>query len=449
MKPVKAYTFQGKVIVSIIRCLLAVVHVFTGRKWKRPVKNFSENSLLFSLTDVLYLSYKYYFAAIKEWDNPSSPQKIDSRFTPPEISGDAPCVTITAGGDLMPYNWIRKEFCRHLWDDIGTGFFGSDLVIANLETPVDPSQPKGFVPEVMLNHMEFNGSEEMLELFNGEGKYKGFDVLSTANNHSFDKGEQGILNTIALLDRKGIKYCGTSASQSDVMKFPILEKNGMRIAFISATYSLNHLTLPPGKEYLCNHIELNRPDCDLSLIKAQVAFAYEQGADAVVASLHYGNAYQLFPSDHIIDITHRIFTECGVDIILGNHAHNLQPQEFFNFVCPIKKTPKTGYAVYGLGDFIAYDIFTWGHLPIYVTLTLAKTADGVRLKNVAVNPVYTFGHYIHANQRDLRFLNARKLWTDVEKGIYPDYFTGEHIREVLHLKEIFTMVYPGQPGNAS
>ena len=442
MKPVRAYTFQGKAIVFVLHSLLALVSLITGRRWKRPVKGFSENSLRFSLTDVLYLSYKYYYAAITEWDTPESSSKINRTFSPPHVPDGAPEITLTAGGDLMPYNWIQKPFSRHLWDDIGTDLFASDLVFANLETPVDPEQDKGFVPEVMLNHMEFNGTEEMLDIFNGNGHYKGFDVFSTANNHSYDKGEQGIINTIRLLERNGIKYCGTAVSADEVMNFPIIEKNGIRVAFIGASYSLNHLTLPKGKEYLCNHIEVHWPDCDLSLLKQQTEHAYAQDADVVVASLHYGNAYQLFPSDHVIDVTHRIFNECGVDVIIGNHAHNLQPHEFYEFTCPIKKTRKTGYAAYALGDFVAYDIFTWGHLPIYVKLTLAKTGDGVVIKNVTVNPVYTYGHYIDENNRDLRFLDARKLWSDAEQGKYPTFFTNEHKKELGHLKEIFRKVYP-------
>ncbi len=439
MKPVKAFTFKGQWLVAMIRFFLAFVHLLFGKKWRRPRKSFREDPLNYSLMDGLYFGYKYYYRPHELMDDDPSFPKINTCFFAPHLPSDVPTVTISAAGDLMPYEWIDKKFCTHLWDEIGNDFFQSDLVFANLETPVDPSQPLGLVPEVMLNHMEFNASADMFDVFNGNHQYKGFDVLSTANNHSYDKGDEGIINTITFLQKKQIKYCGTAASWEQRHDFPIVERNGIRIAFVAYTYSLNHLTLPLGKEYLCNHIPLNMPNGDLSFIKKQVQMAHHRGADLVVASVHFGNAYQLYPGNHIINNTHRLFDECGVDIILGGHAHNIQPVEYYNFICPITQREKQGVATYCLGDFVAYDIFTWGHLPIWIKLEIAKTSIGAVVKSVKINPVYTLGKYNNRADRELRFLDATKLWKRIKKGEH--HLSHAHEKEALYLKSIYDKVF--------
>ncbi|NJN35494.1 MAG: CapA family protein [Saprospiraceae bacterium] len=100
-------------------------------------------------------------------------------------------------------------------------FFDADIRFANLETPIDPSKPAALVPEVMLNNMNFNGSAAMFDIFNAQnlsqqpaddagrnltqrnvGRKIGFDVLSTANNHSLDMGETGVFATLDFLSEK-------------------------------------------------------------------------------------------------------------------------------------------------------------------------------------------------------------------------------------------------------
>ena len=55
---------------------------------------------------------------------------------------------------------------------------------------------------MMLNNMYFNGDKDMFAVFSGNGQYKGYDVLSFANNHTLDKGKEGLLSTIKFLENK-------------------------------------------------------------------------------------------------------------------------------------------------------------------------------------------------------------------------------------------------------
>ena len=435
MKKIKtchAFTPEGKALVFLMRIIATIIRFFYGKKFDTPLENYLEDARYFKFPsrDLFYFLYKYYHRppTVDDTDGATKAHFAKQNFDDLVPFGfeEKISVTFTAAGDLMPYEWIKKEYCQELWDDIGEDFFSSDIVFANLETPINRSKSASYVPEMMLNDMYFNGSSEMFDIFNGNKKYKGFDVLSTANNHSLDMGEEGLLANIAFLNEKKIPYVGTATSEKDRDNFPVLEKNGVKIAFLAYTYSMNKMLNPEGKTYLCNHIELNKPDVDLQLLKNQVLMAKMKGADLVVASVHYGNAYQAFPSKHIVKNTHRFFDECGVDIVLGGHAHNIQPMENYDFVCPISKERKKGFVIYALGDFIAYDIFTWGHLPVYLKMKISKGIfegkEKTILTKVEAKPVYVCGVYHSKKKRELKLLDAKKLMQNIDNQVVVNDF---------------------------
>ena len=442
MRAVKAHTFFAKTLLAIIVPACYVLKFVKYKKWQYAKNNFSEDPLLYNTKDLIYFAYKYFgFPHQKsniDFDaetffseqhiytlNQDKKENIDNK------------VTLHIGGDLMPYEWIKPSFCKHLWDDIGDDFFNGDLVFANLETPIVKDKKVSYVPEMMLSNMLFNGSDDMFNIFNGNGHYKGFDVLSTANNHSLDMDAEGVEKTIAFLESKKIKYTGTARSIDEQNAFPIIEKNGIKIAFLAYTYSLNQFKNPIDKPYLSNYIELNKPDVSLELIYNHVKIAKSKGADFIVASLHYGNAYQLFPSKHIIDNTHRVFTECGVDLILGGHPHNIQPMEKYTYNCPFTKQSKTGYVVYSLADFVAYDIFLWCHLPVYIKFEVVKVNNITQLNAIEVVPVYMAGNYKNTQNRDLRLLNAERVWEDLKQHKNSFHLTRAQIKEATALENYY------------
>jgi len=441
------FSRKGKVLVAILRFLYALIGVFY-RDWKRPAKDFEENPAFFKAKDVLYLGYKYYIKPpylFPEWVvKHFKEQNFD--FTLPNNFEVESEITLSVGGDLMPYKWIQKPYTEHLWDEVGDFFFGSDIVFANLETPIIPNKPASLVPEVMLSDMHFNANEEMFEIFSGNGKYKGYDVLSTANNHSMDMGKEGVLETIRFLEQKNIAYTGTAKSPEECQHFPILECKDIKIAFLAYTYSLNQFQLAEEEVYLVNTERLNTPNPDLSKIKQDVLLAHKQGADLVMLSLHTGNAYQAYPSEHTINIYHRIFEECGVDAILGSHPHNPQPMEKYTFQCPITQRQKQGFAIYSLADFVAYDIFVLDRLiPLLkLHITKGKTAEGdthTQINRIEVKPVYNWGKKNVSKGKEMRFLDLEALITKLENNQTPPFMSPLCVKEALYLhrywKEVF------------
>jgi poly-gamma-glutamate synthesis protein (capsule biosynthesis protein) len=439
MRAVNANTLTGKIAVLIIRFIGVILYLFKGKKWKYPIHEFSEDPRIYSFTDILYFAYKYYIA----------PHVAGSLNTQTEIyfagqgiekyreESEEEEISLHAGGDLMPYEWIQDKYCQYLWDDIGTDFFSGDVVFANLETPIDLVQKVSHVPEMMLNDMHFNGDENMFRIFNGNNQYKGFDILSTANNHSLDMGASGVDATISFLKQKNIVSVGTASSEAERQEAKIIRKKGINIGFVAYTFSLNKLQNPIGQEYLSNYIEFNKPSINLVALTADVKRTLDAGADIIVASIHYGNAYQAYPSAHIIEVTHRIFSECGVDIIIGGHPHNIQPMEYYSFNCPFTGERKKGFAVYSLADFVAYDIFNWCHLPVYLKINIGKKAGKVMVKNIKAVPVYCCGIYNSSSKRELRFMDATRLWANLSENKIPEFMHNKHIHEARELEKFY------------
>jgi poly-gamma-glutamate synthesis protein (capsule biosynthesis protein) len=118
----------------------------------------------------------------------------------------------------------------------------------------------------------------------------GFTAVSTANNHSLDRKESGILQTIKHLDEAGLLHTGTFASPEERDEPLLLKKDGFTLALLSYTYGTNGIAIPDGKPYMINLI-------DPELIKEDIARAREKGADLVAVALHFGVEYQRQPNE--------------------------------------------------------------------------------------------------------------------------------------------------------
>ncbi|MCY7351903.1 MAG: CapA family protein [Cytophagaceae bacterium] len=440
------FTRRGRRMVALLRGLYSILGLFFGKKWQKPRPDFEENPRESSFLGAIYLGYKYYYRppvkAEPGIEDYFRQQNLD--FTPPAGFIAQKQITISAGGDLMPYERINPGSAEHLWDDVGDFFFGADVVVANLETPIVSHLPVVAVPEVMLNDMRFNGSEAMFQVFSGNekfknGRYRGYDVLSTANNHSLDQGPEGIFETLNFLEKHKVLATGTARSAQERERIPMIERQGINVAFIAWTYSLNKFLPPTHQPWLVNYARLNRPGEPLDQLVADVYRARKQGADIVILLLHTGNAYQAFPSAHTVDTYHRIFEQSGVDVILGSHPHNPQPMERYAFADPATGRIKQGFAIYSLADFVAYDIFVWDRLVPLLRLTVQKgrlhNQPYTQLTNVQVLPVYNWGQRDAKNCQagEIRFLDLKKTVRLVGQGKRPPFLSDLCVAELTHL----------------
>lgn len=366
--PVYGWSATGNFFLWPLKMVFRWLSLMKGKSWDLPKPNFEENPVNFSWKDALYLGMKYYGRPHENVDLISPERQLKER------DAETADLTIHAGGDLMPYEVMLNDKSDGLWSLCGDHFFGSDITMANLETPMDFSKKSSYVPELMLNDMLFNGSRELWNIFTASERYT-YDYVSLANNHMLDSGVDSLKNTLHMLEAKGISYSGAK-SNAELPNFVILEKKGYKIGIVNYTYSLNRIVPDNDSKDLICHLRLNDPKTDLAPLAKALREARAAGSDIVIASLHMGNAYQCYPSQHIRDRIREIFEQGSPDIILVHHPHNLQPSEVVHFKDQLHGIDKRGLVYYSLGDFVAYDIFSWSHLTGYATLKIGRSKTG-------------------------------------------------------------------------
>ncbi len=170
----------------------------------------------------------------------------------------------------------------------------------------------------------------------------GIDVVSTANNHSMDTNESGVIATLDELDKIGLSHTGTYRSKEEQDKILIKEVNGIKIAFLSFTYGTNGIPVPSGKSYLVNLI-------DEDLMLKQINLAKKEKPDIICVSMHWGIEYSQKQSKEQEKQAEFLFKN-GVDIIIGNHAHVVEPMEKRTITLE-DGTEKEVFVVYALRKF--------------------------------------------------------------------------------------------------
>lgn len=158
----------------------------------------------------------------------------------------------------------------------------------------------------------------------------GFAVLNLANNHALQHGEDAFRDTVRMLGEAGIAACGVSAGDYRSAAPAIVERNGLRIAFLG--YSLR------PRQYFTREPIYAEGFHEPLLEDVRRARA---AADCVVVSLHWGSEFIDRPAPDEIAIAHRI-VDAGADLIIGHHPHVLRGIE------------RRGRAtiVYSLGNFV-------------------------------------------------------------------------------------------------
>lgn len=427
--------------ITLLKALLYVIGFFKGEKYKYS-QEYEDNFKYMDVEEKIWWGYK---SVIKQIENAEKGKGIedyfayqDLNFEPDEFFTVKNKITLTVGGDLNSSELITPENTEHLWDDVEDFYFNADIVCANLEAPIVPSKASAGVPGMCLTAPKLNTSPEMFERFIHGGK--GINFFSTANNHSLDQGEKGVIDTLDFLDTKGYKYVGTSRTKEEQDNIPVIEKNGIKVAFISYTYCLNGEDPIPGKEYMTNEIRLNKPDTDISLIEKHVKIARDKGADIVAAILHWSIEFETYPIENIIKMGHRIM-ECGVDMILGGHPHVAQPMEKYGFYDPIQKRNKEGFIVYSLGELVSLNLFSKNsRIANLVKLEISEGIENdnrvVKITDLKVLPIYTYFKNMKNVKSDYKVLDFIKILKDLENGKNLYDFSENDIEELKRLEQL-------------
>ena len=234
-------------------------------------------------------------------------------------------VDILFAGDLMldRYNRtvIAKRGVEYFTKDFNRIFWGQDLNILNLEGPVTDNQSVSIDTE-MENPMHFKFTFDKNSTKNFFA-YNRINVVNLGNNHILNFGEDGAQETVDFLKENKMDYFGSPLDE----KSSYIEKNinGLKIALV-------------------NYNRFYKLGSDNTVNKIKEA---KKKNDAVIVYTHWGNEYELMPSESQKNIAHN-FIDSGADLIIGSHPHVVQPIEIY----------KNKAIFYSLGNFVFDQYFS-------------------------------------------------------------------------------------------
>ena len=164
-------------------------------------------------------------------------------------------------------------------------------------------------------------------------KNAGFDLVTTANNHLLDMGVDGAKRTINILNEKNIAFIGSyqSAEDKSRSRVKVVEKNGMKMAFLAYTYGANNFN---PKQLMSKELSSltslivgnNNPEFQnvLAAVYNDFELAKSYKPDLIIVLPHWGTQFADEP-DNFQKFWSEIFLSLGADIILGDHTHSVQP----------------------------------------------------------------------------------------------------------------------------
>ena len=333
---------------------------------------------------------------------PVEPEVVQPAEPEPEPIVKTATATIAATGDvLMHYPVIKTGQVsgggEYNFDSIFT-YFNSyvadvDYAVANLETTLSgldngygyQGYPRFNCPDGIVSSLE----------------RAGFDMLLTANNHSYDTGEKGFLRTLSVVDEAGLDRIGTYLNTEEP-RYHIEDINGIKVGMLCYTYetedddpalkSLNGIRLNENTTPLVNTFSYLRLDEFYAELEGHLTAMESAGAQASVLFIHWGNEYQLRENDNQRAMAQTI-CDLGVDVIVGGHPHVVQPVELLT----AQNDPDhTTVCLYSMGNAVSnqrlermpsYDGYTEDGVLFQVTF--ASYSDGtVMLESAELLPTW-------------------------------------------------------------
>ena len=312
------------------------------------------------------------------------------------------------GSDTYNFKPMVRNL-RQFTEKCDINYYNQETVLAGDELPVS-SYP------MFVNPTE--AGDAMVNI--------GYNLVSTATNHSLDGGEDGVLAQYDYWKKqKDVLMTGTYNSQQSRDEVRIKECNGIRYTMLSYTYATNGIPLPEGKDYLVNvwptDFDINDPKSDQEYInyKKQVKKDIEAVRDKVdflIVTMHSGVEYAVDESEYQRD-TAKFLAENGADLVIGTHPHVIQPAEY-------------------IGDTLVY--YSLGNL------LCAQMQDEYYNKVTSILATFTVNKETTNGETKITFTNLQHelLYSYYNQGTWGEYcvipFSNKEIKEFMpEYKEVY------------
>ncbi len=243
-------------------------------------------------------------------------------------------LTVTVSGDLLWHEevWASGENGDGTWNfadmfaDVKPMIEGADMAVCHQETVFAP--PEG----PYLGYPGFQSPPQVIDAI----KDTGWDMCTTASNHSVDAGTERLFRTLDTFDAADILHSGAARSPEE-MEAPRIftAANGARVAVVTGTYGTNGI--PVEYPWMLG-------DLDPANLLGKAAAARAAGADIVMVAMHAGEEAVVEPTQQQVELAQALTASPDVDVVYGHHIHAVQPIEMVN----------GKWVIYGLGNMVAH-----------------------------------------------------------------------------------------------
>lgn len=260
----------------------------------------------------------------------------------------------------------------------------ADLSIGVLETTFAGGKYTGYPV--------FNSPDEALIAV----KNSGIGIVNYAHNHILDSGSIGFKRTLDVTSKNGIEYVGV---RKDEKAAPYLIKDikDAKVGIISyvfettenkGTRTINSISIPKDVMNLINTFNYKELDKFYKNIDSNIKEMKSKGVNFIVASLHWGEEYDTEPNSYQKNIAKKL-NELGVDLLLGEHPHVIQPYEV------IKGAERDTLVTYSQGNFLSNQCYERlsnrltedGYM---LEVTLQKYGERIKIKNCEIIPTWVY-----------------------------------------------------------
>lgn len=271
----------------------------------------------------------------------------------------------------------------------------ADYAVGNLETTLAGSAyPYSGYPQ-------FNCPDGIVPSLQAAG----FDMLLTANNHTYDTRATGFYRTQEIIRAYEMDYLGTIDAPGAPL-WQILDLNGIQIGVICYTYetddnpdskALNGIPMNAETAALIGTFSYGQLDTFYGEMAQQIEAMETAGAEAVVLYIHWGDEYQTRQNATQSAMAQRL-CDLGVDVIVGGHPHVVQPMQLLTST--VDESHKT-VCLYSTGNILSNQRISQmslktGHTEdgLLLSVTFAKYSDGtVIVEAVDILPTWVDLHY--------------------------------------------------------
>lgn len=321
-------------------------------------------------------------------------------------------VNCTFVGDMLYeqpyYDWIENDTQDKGYYNLVKPYFEKDnLSIANLEVPIGGNELKK-----SGSGYSFNTSRDI----GNQISSLGLEVVSTANNHANDRGNQGINNTLDFLKEKDILAVGTYYNKTDREQGKYKTIKGIKFGFVSYTYATNQIVNVQNRDKVAL---LNEPSNRQFTKEYKEKLTKEvnetrKNCDVLIAMMHWGTEFTYDITAQQKEVAN-LLSDLGVDIIIGNHPHCSQAVEWIQ--------DKT-LCMYSLGNFISADPYVKRtnqefknayNVSLMINLDIEKIDDKISITNINYIPII---NYYDKNLRNFQLVPYDQYNETLEKSHY-------------------------------